>query len=482
MPSPGDVEPADFVVGAERDRVCRGVGVAKRCLTLGVAEGEVTVIVSPAMASAEADHDPSSVSWMQSRIFSRIVFVCVVAFVAAAGSVVGIASAAAQSSGEVDAIVDQLQDDGVYVELGGEGSESQLSRTVSDASSDGVNLSIVSLATSPAAESLARELSGRVGGVVLVITPSEIAGWSADHSSADVNRALDVSFSKFSGSITAGAESFASSMAGVSTPSAAGTTDSGSVGEPASGGGADVLIFFVVVIGGIVALVLFVRSRNRKKVKGEMGERREQVGRELAELGGEIYEMADTVTFTDNDEATDHFRQGNEQYLELQDDLENATTLWEITKIDYAADTAAWHLDAAEAIIAGEKVPDEPDRPDLRVSRPSGPNLPKPPVQQAPPSPRVEPRQRRRTDWNSPRTRGGGLSGGLGDLVSGVLVGGVLRGGGRSGGRRRAPRGWSGGGNLGSGGGLGSLGRSSGGTRGGGGSRSRGGGGASRRR
>jgi hypothetical protein len=394
--------------------------------------------------------------------------------------------AGAQSSGEIDAIANELAD-GVYVELGGEGSEDELARVVRNARSVGLELSIVSLATSPPAEALASTLRDRVGGAVLVITPAEIAASSADHSDAAVNNAVNDSFDQFDNSVTSGAETFASSLAGSATgptqsnttPTSTSKSTSGSTSS-SGGGGAGVLIFLLVVVGGIVGMVLFVRSKNRKKVKSEMAVRREEVTEELGVLGGEIYDMADTVAVKDIDKATEHFREGNEQYLQLQDDLDKATTLWEITKIDYAADTAAWHLDMAEAIINGDKLPDEPDRPDLRVSRPPDPNLPKPPRAETPPSPRVEPRQRRRSDWNAPRTRGGGLSGGLGNLITGVLVGSVLRGGGQSGGGRRAPRGWSGGGNLGGGRSSGGLGGPS---RGGGSaSRSRGGGGSASRR
>ncbi|MDG2111579.1 MAG: hypothetical protein P8N02_03075, partial [Actinomycetota bacterium] len=206
----------------------------------------------------------------------------------------------------------------------------------------------------------------------------------------------------------------------------------------------------LVVVGAIVALVLLVRSRNRKRVNEEMASRRTLVTEELQAIGQEILQLADRVEMADNADATRHFRAGNEQYLELLDQLEAATSLWQVTEVDYAADTAAWHLDATEALLDGEPVPEEPARPDLETSRPpaESASLPTPKLDSDSdrPSRRVEPRQRRRTQWDPPRTRGGGF----GDVLTGILVGGVLRGGGRSG--RRSPGRWSGGGSLGGGG------------------------------
>lgn len=371
-------------------------------------------------------------------------------------------AAAAQTIGDIE---EELRADQVVVESGAEGDESELRGIVADAADAGLTLYIVSIAgSSTDAEALANSLRGRLGGTVLVVTPDSLGASSATLAASETNRGLDA----FTGSIEQGSAAFVAAVAQGSTVVAANaeTTDtSGSAGGSSTG----FWVVLLVLVGGAVGLFLFVRSRNRKRVIQELATRREAVTEELGAIGQEILLLADRVQMADNAQATQHFRDGNEQYLELQDQLDGATSLWQVTEVDYAADTAAWHLDAAEALLDGEPVPDEPERPDLEVSRPPAVEPKEPSSAPQSPSRRVEPRQRRRTQWDPPRTRGGGM----GDLLSGVLVGDVLRGGGRTG--RRAPGRWSGGGSLGGGfSGGGGFGGSSG-------SRSRGSSGSRRR-
>ncbi len=342
---------------------------------------------------------------------------------------------AAQSVGDIE---DELRADGVHVEEGAEGSDAELRRIVADAADSGITLYIVSMAGSTTdAEALAISLRDRVGGTVLVVTPSAIGAASSNLAQSVTNRGLDA----FSGTILEGSAAFLAALE-------ANTGDAGS--SEAGGGGIPILIVLAVVGGIVVLLVLWTRRRNRARVAEEMATRRAAVTEELADIGREILALEDRVSVADNTDATSHYRKGNEQYLELQEQLDGATSLWQITEVDYAADTAAWHLDATEALLDGDPVPDEPERPDLEVSRPPAQEQPtRPPADR--PSRRVEPRQQRRSQWDPPATRGGGF----GDVLSGILVGGVLRGGGATG--RRAPSRWSGGGSLGGsfGGGLG---------------------------
>ena len=368
------------------------------------------------------------------------------------------APAAAQSISDIE---DELRADGVFVEEGAEGSQTELRRSVADARDAGITLYVVSMrGSSTDAESLADSLRDRIGGTVLVVTPESLGASSASLSQTDLDRGLDA----FSGTVDAGTVSFVEAIAG---STGAGNSGDSTTAGGSGGSGWSFLIVLLVIVGLIVAVVVFVRSRNRRRVTDELSARRRAVAEELAAVGQEILALADRVALADNTAATNHFRQGNEQYLELQEELEEATSLWQVTEVDYAADTAAWHLDATEALLDGDEVPEEPARPDLEVSRPPAKD-PTPALESAP-SRRVEPRQRRRTQWDPPSTRGGGF----GDLLTGILVGDVLRGGGRSG--RRAPGRWSGGGSLGGGG------RSRGGFGGSSGSRSRGSS-ASRRR
>ena len=416
--------------------------------------------------------------------------------------------AAAQSA---DRIAANLNATGVFVESGADGDEAGFRQVVDQLSSEGLELRIASIADEPTnLQQLAEDLRDLTNATVLLITPQSLAASSPVFDGVEIDRALDAtSFSN----LTDGALDFGRRLIGVdvsapttaapattAAPTATPDTTPVTTGEPApsnGGGGSGFLIFLLIVVGGIVALVMFTRSRNRKKVAAELEQRRTTVTAELAEIGADIVDLEDRVTFADDDEATKHFREGNAQYIELQEQLEQAGTLWEVTQIDYAADTAAWHLDAAEAIIDGEDVPEEPERPDLTVSRPPEERelerersraaerervesrLPERHRDRDGGSRRVETRRQRRQGWNRPATRGTSL----GDIATGILVGGVLNGGGRGG--RKAPRRWGGDGDLGGGfgarsrggGGFGSISRGGGGvasrSRGGSGSRSR---------
>ncbi len=417
------------------------------------------------------------------------------------------APATAQSA---DRIAANLNAEGVFVDSGADGDAAEFRQVVQQLSGEGIELLIASIAEEPTnLQQLAEDLRDLTNATVLLITPASLAASSPVFDSGEIDAALDAtSFSN----LADGALEFGRRLNGVAvstpttdvtattaapstTPDTTPVTNSTPAAESSGGGGSGFLIFLLIVVGGIVGLVLFTRSRNRKKVEAELTQRRATVNDELAAIGADIVELEDRVTFADDDEATKHFRLGNEQYIELQDQLAAATTLWEVTQVDYAADTAAWHLDASEAIIDGEDIPEEPERPDLTVSRPPEEReverersraaerervesrLPDRHRDQE--SRRVEPRRQRRQGWDRPKTRGTSL----GDIATGILVGGILNGGG---GGRRAPRRWGGGGDLGSarGGGFGSASRGGGGfgsiSRGGGGfgSRSRGGSGS----
>lgn len=398
------------------------------------------------------------------------------------------APVAAQSA---DRIAANLNASGVFVDAGADGDANSFEQVVNQLRGEGVDLRIASINDEPSnLQSFVEDLRDLTDATVLLITPGSIAASSTIYDDGDINNALDASdpsdlsdfaleFGRRLGGVSVSSPTTAPGTTATTSAPAATPVDNGATETSGSGGGSGFIIFLLILLAGIVGLILFTRSRNRKKVGAELTQRRETVTEELAGIGADIVDLADRVTVADNSEATDHFRLGNEQYLELQTQLDNASSLWEVTQVDYAADTAAWHLDAAEALLDGEDVPDEPERPDLTVSRPPEEREVERERSRAGErervdsrlddehrSPRVEPRQRRRQDWEQPRTRGGGL----GDIVTGILVGGILNGGG---GGRRAPRRYGGGGNL--GGGFGSISRGGGG--GGFGSISRGGGG-----
>jgi len=411
--------------------------------------------------------------------------------------------AGAQSA---DRIAANLNDSGVFVESGAEGTTNSFADVIARLATVGVDLHIVSLGDDePDVEGLARSLRDKTGGTVLVITPGQLAGASDSFDDGEVLDAIDIAFDDFNADLATGALSFGEALADRRAPTASGTPttaatttavatsstvashesaadSAGSDGGGGSSGG--VLIFLVIVVGGIVGLVLFLRSKNRKRVGAAMADRKTVVVGELEEIGVEIVDLADKVSVGENDEATAHFRKANEQFLTLQERLEGASSLWEITEIDHEADMTGWHLDAAAALLDGQRVPDEPERPldgppaapprglparegrddegaddiqtgagdrdrasdrervtsrlDKRRERTS--SRTQAPSTRRDTTPRQERRSERRQSWPAPKVSGGGGGGALGGILKSVLVGGVLGGGGNS----RSPRGWDG--------------------------------------
>jgi len=225
------------------------------------------------------------------------------------------------------------------------------------------------------------------------------------------------------------------------------------------------VIFLLIVVIAIVGFVLLTRSKNRKRVETELEARRAVVSEELDEIGVEIVSLSDAMSINEDEESTKHFRKANADFLDLKERLTAASSLWQLTEIDNEADTAAWHLDAAAALLAGKPVPEEPTQPTAEPSTDnSHESTAAVPVdndresrrsersrvdsrlddrrneRRSTPSPRQQNRRQRRDSWKPPKLAGGGLGG----ILTSVLIGGVLGGGGRS----RPPKGWSGAGTV----------------------------------
>jgi len=405
------------------------------------------------------------------------VILAAIALIATALTVAPAPQALAQST---DRIAVNLDDTGVFVETGADGAIEDFRAVIDRLGAAGLNLLIVSLAEDdPNIESLARDLRDRTGGTVLVITPQQLAAASDSFSDAEVGRAIDRSLIGFDSGVVAGALSFGESLIGSSAPTAtttAGAPASATTAAPAAGGttsaptessgsGRGLLIFLLVVVVAIVGLVMFTRNKNRKRVETELEARRSVVSEELEDIGVEIVSLSDAMSISEDDETTKHFRKANADFLDLKERLTAASSLWQVTEIDNEADTTAWHLDAAAALLAGKPVPEKPaqqaaappvdssgkappaasnssdlesrrserNKVDSRLDdRRRGPS--------STPSPRQQNRQRRRDSWKPPKLAGGGLGG----ILTSVLIGGVLGGGGSS----RPPKGWSGAGTV----------------------------------
>ncbi|MFV1990862.1 MAG: hypothetical protein ACC652_09010 [Acidimicrobiales bacterium] len=270
--------------------------------------------------------------------------------IAAALLVLNAASALGATRSE---IAQELDLRGYYLEPEAEGNINELEQFA--ATNDDPPVYIVSLAADPinGADGLADELRLTVDrqGTILVISPTEIGASSDLHDADSVNNAVDAALDGLDESFLAGITAFAEAL-----------------GEPntSSGGGSGWIIFALIAVAIVAGLIFFTR-RGKKK---QTGNARQGLEKELAELSNEILELSEQVSLANNDKATAHFRAGSAAFVELAKRIELATTAPEFVDIDFELDVAAWHMDAAEALINGSAVPTKPTVTPALIARP----------------------------------------------------------------------------------------------------------------
>jgi hypothetical protein len=206
-------------------------------------------------------------------------------------------------------------------------------------------------------------------GTVVVITSNEIGAASLVFDDETVGAAVDEAFGAFAEGDDLGAlEKFAGEIPG-SLPDVAEPFDepvsntSTTSGTSVSGGGF-ILIFVLVVVGG-VGFMLWRNSRRDKEARaGRLVEAKAELKGQLDVIANEILELSDRVTIAEDEDATAHFRQANDTYSDVSETAESATGLAELESLSDRLDRARWRLEASEALLEGRELPTEPeDRP-----------------------------------------------------------------------------------------------------------------------
>ncbi len=391
-------------------------------------------------------------------------------------------TAAAQ---DLDAITRQLDADGWYIEPGAEGESdkfAQLMRSVESLDDTWYFVSMADYVDDFFAEDLADRV--RTPGNVLVYFLEEDQGevfvsaqLSSPYSQADDDFALDAFDSDWdtpdefmievaerldqrAAAATAGAgtDVVGSGSADASNPA---TTDTGGSGVSLAW-----LAVPVVAVGGGM---WFASSRGKNRKQAEQLETaqkiRAEIQTELDELANDVLVLSSPVDLGDNAQAVQYYREATATYTEISDELPDVADLAdaelpELSALGARIAHARWEMDAAEALLNGEELPEKP-----KVAPPPQPQRP-PQEQQrrmeSRPLPRREPRPR--VPYSPSRRRsGGGL---LDILIAGAGMLGQSRGYGRSsggmfggsrGGSRRSSGGMFGGSSR--SGGFGSSGR-----------------------
>ncbi len=429
---------------------------------------------------------------------SSVAVALLVALVLAVTGVAVAGSAGAQTDDDVDAIAQQLEQDGYFIERGATADPGAFQRLVSGSYRDTwYFVEMVADVDDDFADRL-REQVSPTGNVVVLFTETEggeifdVAQISTSQSESVEDDALEALFgdwstpaefmadvvSRFERNTAATNSSATGSADGSSSPSADGSGSSSGSGW-----------LFLAVPAALIAGGMWFSGRNKKKKQSaaqlETATKiRAEIQTELDELANDVLVLGGPVDLSEKPEAIAHYREATATYTQISDELPDISELAEADLEELVAlgtriAHARWQMDAAEAMANGEPIPEKPPvEPPPEPTRPS-PQQPAPRPERLPqqaPRPRVpysRSRRRsggglldiliagsgmlggsRRSSRRSTRSSGGmfgGSSGGMFGGSSGGMFGGLGRGSqsGRS--TRQAPRSSRGGGLFGSG-------------------------------
>ena len=359
------------------------------------------------------------------------------------------------SAQDVDVIVNDLEDDGFYIEPGGDGTSNDFRALVNETQGADDEWYFVSMA-GPVDPDFADTLRERVrptGNVIVYFFDNEDflnVQLASDESESIEERAL-ISFDSddwitpdefmddvvrdFDRLTVTTSSDTSSSGSGTSSSgtSSSGTSGSGS-SSSSDGGGAPLWPWLVgggAAVGGGVWW-----SGRRKKQKAEEDQLeaaekiRAELQTELDELANDVIVLSGPVDLSENETAINHYREATATYTAISDEIPDLdelanADLRSLSELGARVVQARWQMDAAEAIIGGDPVPEKPEI-----------EPPPPPPEQAKapaPEPRIPPRiqhrqPRPRTPYSrSRRSSGGGL---LDILIAGSgMLGGRRRGG-----------------------------------------------------
>lgn len=364
-------------------------------------------------------------------------------------------TAAAQ---DVDEVIRELEQNGYYIERGAEGSDARFRQLVQQGDATGETWYFVSLDGSVSgsyADDLFESLTPQ-GPVLLYFLDNEgfaNVQFATDESvSSSTQRqalqAFDDDWDQpedFMEEVVQDYTSLTGSSTGSAGSGSSGSSDSSSSSNDSSGGGFPWgwVLVPAVLVGGF----WFVSRRGSKKREGEDLETAQKIRAELQaeidELANDVLVLSGPVDVADKDQITTYYREATDTYLDISEELPDVdqlkeANLKELSELGARVAHARWQMDAAEALISGEPVPEKP-KVEPPPPKPSAtPRAERPRARQMPqrqPRPRVPySRSRRRS--------GGGL---LDILIAGAgMMGGRSRGGGMFGGTR----GRSGGGGM----------------------------------
>jgi hypothetical protein len=219
-------------------------------------------------------------------------------------------------------------------------------------------------------------------GTVLTVAP-ETVGYSSDEqtwTAANLDGAINASLDGASDDDVV--VRFVESLTGNALDEG---SDSGAGGESAGGGSG--AIWFLVFLGAMIALFVYLRNRSRKTATSaraaRLAEFRAAAQEKLDALANDILEMEDEVSMAENPEVQQHYNSASAKYAEVIDKITTATDPEALLDLTHQLDIAIWELDVAEAYLDGKPPPKKPEPPKFERPEPeqgatSGPTITSP--------------------------------------------------------------------------------------------------------
>lgn len=343
-------------------------------------------------------------------------------------------SADAQGDIDFDEIIDSLESRGYYIEPwadGDSGSFAELVRYAEGVDDEWYFVSLAATVDPDFADQLRDAVSPRGNVVVLFIEDEEyyVTQLSSAYDESTENAAL----SSFDGDWATPDEFMRDVVRDLDRATAGDSSGPSSIPDSAGSSRGWWWLAVPVVLGGTV--IWFASRSNKKKQEskalGTAQKIRAEIQTELDELANDVLVLSGPVDLCDKPDAIRHYREATALYVAISDEvpdideLENAD-LKTLSELGARVAHARWQMDAVEAIIDGEPIPDKP-----QVAPPPEPQKP-PPTAPAPRQQMPQRQPRPRVPYSrSPRRSGGGL---LDILIAGAgMLGSSRRSGGSSG-------------------------------------------------
>lgn len=340
-----------------------------------------------------------------------------------AGLALTASPAAAQ---DTDRIIQDLEDQGWYIESGADGTTSEFQSLANRADGRDDDWYFVSLAgpADPDYADLLRDEVRPTGNVLVYFIDADdflnvqLASGSSESVEDQALRPFDgdwITPDEFMFDVVTEYEGLTATTSSGSTTTGSTSTGSGST-SPSSSGGVPGWVFIAVPVGLVGGGMWFSGRRKRNKDSAEDLENaqkiRAAIQSELDELANDVIVLNGAVDLSEDEAAIAHYREATATYTDISDEipdldeLENAN-LKELSELGARVAHARWQMDAAEAMIGGDPVPEKP-----KVEPPPAPARPAPSASEpARVPPRIQQRQARpRTQYSrSRRSSGGGL-------------------------------------------------------------------------